>query len=130
MIERLIYRSHAEGLPPEIALAKIFHVSVRKNTRLKITGALGFSGSSYIQLLEGPPPAIDGLLRTIQADTRHSQLKVLLRASAEGRLVPRWSMASIDLARATPKVETLLQADDGLGLTALFATLVHEGVAI
>ena len=130
LIDRLIYRSQAEGVPPETALEPIFRVSVPKNARLEITGALGFTGRSYIQLLEGPGSALDDLLRTLRADPRHSRLRVLLRGPTQSRLLPRWSMARVDLARAAPQVEALLQADDGLGLTALMATLAHDGVTV
>lgn len=128
MIDRLVYSSRAEGLSPEIALETIFRVSVPKNARLDITGALGFTGRRYIQLLEGPGSAVDALLATLQADPRHAQLRVLLRGTTRSRLLPSWSMARLDLARAAPEVEALLNADDGLGLTALMATLAHEGV--
>lgn len=128
MIDRLVYRSQVEGVPAEIALEQIFRVSVRKNARLRITGALGFSGRNYIQLLEGPRPAMDDLLQTLLADPRHSNLRVLLRGSSPRRLLPNWSMARVDLARAAPRLDALLDADDGLGLIALMATLAHEGV--
>ena len=130
MIDRLIYFSRAEEVSPQIALQKIFQVSVPKNAGLAITGALGFTGRNYIQLLEGPRFAIDDLLRTLRADPRHSQLQVMLRGSTQNRLLPNWSMARVDLARAAPEVDALLQARDGLGLTALMATLAHEGVTI
>lgn len=130
MIDRLVYRSQAVGILPEVALERIFRVSVAKNADLHITGALGFSGQNYIQLLEGPPSAIDDLIKTLEADTRHTQLRILLRASSEGRLVSGWAMARANLAGVAPDVEKLLETDDGLGLIALMATLVHEGVAI
>ena len=129
MIDRLVYRSRAADIPPEAALDRIFRVSGPKNSGLGLTGALGFSGQSYIQLLEGPPANLDDLVRTLVADPRHTDLTILLRGSSERRLLPRWSMARVDLARLTPEVETLLQSDDGLGLVALMATLAHEGVA-
>lgn len=129
LIDRLVYRSRAVGIPPEAALERIFRVSAPKNLRLNITGALGFSGQVYIQLLEGPPSAIDDLMRTLEADTRHTQLRILLRGPSQGRLLPGWSMARVNLAKLAPEVETLLEADDGLGLVALMATLAHEGVA-
>ena len=67
-------------------------------------------------------------MRTLKADPRHTDLTVLLRGCSEGRLLPAWSMARVDLALAAPEVETLLKADDGLGLIALMATLAHQGV--
>lgn len=130
MIDRLVYRSRAAALPPEIALDRIFRVSAPKNAGLEITGALGFSGQNYIQLLEGPPKAIDALVRSLTLDARHAQLRILLRASSERRLVPAWSMARTNLSGLAPEVNRLLEIDDGLGLIALMATLAHEGVAV
>lgn len=129
LIDRLVYRSRAVGLSPEVAAEKIFRVSVMKNARAGVTGALGFSKLTYIQLLEGPPAAIDALMETLEADPRHEQLVVLLRSPSERRLVPDWTMARVNLAQLSPKVERLLEAGDGLGLTALMATLAHERLA-
>lgn len=129
MIDRLVYRSRIEDPTPQAALEAIFEVSVPKNARLKITGALGFSGGFFIQLLEGPAPALDDLLGSLGADPRHSHLQVLLRGATRSRLLPAWSMARIDLARAAPEVEHLM-AGDGLGLMALMAAVAHEGIGV
>lgn len=129
MIDRLIYRSRAVGVLPEVALDRILRASVPKNARLNITGALGFSQQTYVQFLEGPTTAIDELVTSLMADPRHAELTVLLRGSSERRLLPSWSMARMDLKMAAPEVEILLQAGDGLGLIALMATFAHEGIA-
>ena len=110
-------------------MERIFRVSVVNNAQAGITGALGFSRLTYIQLLEGPPAAIDELMKTLEADLRHRDLVVLLRGPAERRLVPNWAMARVNLAQLAPKVETLVEHGDGLGLIALLATLSHEGLA-
>lgn len=128
MIDRLVYRSHAVGILPEIALDRIFQSSVPNNARSNITGALGYCGQSYIQLLEGPASAIDELVGVLLADPRHTGLRILLRGFSERRLLPSWSMARVDLAKITPEVETLLDNEDGLGLIALMSTLAHEGM--
>ncbi|KJV38814.1 BLUF domain-containing protein [Brevundimonas sp. KM4] len=128
MIDRLVYRSQVENVPPEVTLERIFRISVPKNARLQITGALGFSGRNYIQLLEGPRPALDDLLQSLRAEPRHSNLRVLLRGSSQRQLLPNWSMARVDLARAAPRLDALLEAGGGLGLVTLMATLAHEGV--
>lgn len=129
MIDRLVYRSRAVGILPEVALDRVFRSSLPKNERLSITGALGFSGLTYVQLLEGPPAAIDELLRTLESDPRHTGLVILMRGASHRRLLPGWSMARVDLARLAPEVETLVKTNDGLGLIALMATLAHEGLA-
>jgi hypothetical protein len=129
LIDRLIYRSRSVGILPEVALDPIFRSSVPRNARLHVTGALGFSQLTYVQLLEGPPSALDELVRLLERDPRHTELTILLRGGSERRLLPNWSMARVNLAKLTPRVETLLKKDDGLGLIALLATLAHEGVA-
>lgn len=129
MIDRLVYRSLAVGTLPEAAIDRIFSSSLLKNKRLGITGALGFSELTYIQLLEGPTSAIDELLRTLESDRRHTGLTILLRGASHRRLLPGWSMARVDLATMAPEVEALVKKNDGLGLIALMATLAHEGLA-
>lgn len=129
MIERLVYRSHAVGILPQVALEKIFESSAPNNRRLEITGALGFSKLTYVQLLEGPPPAIETLLEALRSDPRHTELQILLQARSHRRLLPGWAMARVDLAKMAPEVQAALSADDGLGLMALMATLAHEGIA-
>lgn len=126
-IERLIYRSRALWPAPEAALDSILAVSVANNARFGITGALGFSGDSFVQLLEGTPAALDGLLDKLLADPRHTDLIILLRSPANRRLAPGWSMARADLAEASPRAGDLLARGDGLGLMNLMATLAHRG---
>lgn len=129
MIDRLVYRSRAVGPSPEAELERIFRVSIRKNAEVGITGALGLCQGHYVQLLEGSSDALDGLMITLEADPRHTDIDTLLRGPSETRLVPGWTMARVDLARLTPNVERLVEAGDGLGLIALMATLAHEGLA-
>lgn len=127
MLERLVYRSRAVTPPPMAALDGILAASLRNNARQRITGALGFTGRTYIQLLEGRPEAIDALLEQLRRDPRHADLRVLARGPAAGRLVPGWSMARIDLALLKVEVTALLETADGDGLAALLADLVARG---
>lgn len=126
-MERLVYRSQAV-LEPAVALDSILEASLSNNTRLAITGALGFSGGTYVQLLEGPNDSLDALLRHLYSDTRHTDLTVLDRGSIENRLLPDWTMARIDLVRHAPKITGFLQSGDSLGLIGLIGNLVRGGV--
>lgn len=126
-MERLVYRSRAVWPAPGVALDGILTASVANNALRRITGALGFSGLTYVQLLEGPAESIEALLRQLHADPRHADLTVLVRAETDGRLVPGWTMARIDLAEASPKVGRLLETGDGLALAVLLANLAHQG---
>ena len=126
-LERLVYRSRALDPPPIVALDGILTVSLWNNARQRITGALGFTGRTYIQLLEGPPHAIDALMERLRRDSRHADLRVLRSGAAAGRLVPGWSMARIDLALLDVEVTALLETADGDGLAALLADLTARG---
>jgi hypothetical protein len=129
-LERLVYRSRAVTPAPTAALDGILAVSLRNNGRHRITGALGFTGRTYIQLLEGRSKAIDALMEQLRRDPRHTDLKVLRRGPAAGRLAPGWSMARIDLALLTVEVTALLESADGDGLAALLADLVARGETV
>jgi len=126
-MERLIYRSRAVWPAPEAALDAILATAMSTNAGLSVTGVLGFTGWTYVQLLEGPSGALDLLLERLRADPRHTDLTVLARAPAASRLVPGWTMARVDLAEPAPRVEALLQANDGLALAVLMANLAHQG---
>lgn len=127
MLERLIYQSRACWPTPESALDYILGVSVWKNAKLGVTGALGFTGGHYVQLLEGPPPSLDLLLASLQADPRHAELDILFRVETPRRLLPDWSMARIDLQRYGADTLRSLAHRDGLALTLLLANLVLAG---
>lgn len=126
-LERLVYRSRAVDPPPIVALDGILTVSLWNNARHRITGALGFTGRTYVQLLEGPRDAIAALMERLYGDPRHTDLRVLARGPAAGRLVPGWSMARIDLALLDVEVTALLETADGDGLAALLADLTARG---
>lgn len=127
-MERLIYRSRALLLEPAAALDSILEASVWHNPRLQITGALGFTGLTYVQFLEGPAESLDALLVKLGADPRHGDLTILVRCSAGNRMLPDWTMARIDLAQVAPKVEHLLASGDGLALIGLMGNLERRGV--
>lgn len=107
-LERLVYCSRS--LVPTTSLlviADILAVSHRNNERDSLTGALAISDNWYLQVLEGPTAALDGLLRRLERDPRHCDLMILSRAPAAGRLFSGWSMAS---ARITPALASDLVA--------------------
>lgn len=113
---------------PQDALASILEASLWNNAREGITGALGFSGGHYVQLLEGTTAALDGLLTKLAADPRHQSLAILVREPVERRMLPGWSMARVDLIEHAPKVTRLLESGDGLALINLLGNLARAGV--
>lgn len=112
-LHRMLYASTATNRADSLlGIATILGESQRNNARRDLTGALAAHRGRFIQVIEGPADAIDGLLDRLRRDPRHRDLQVLDRAPVESRSFEGWSMAS---ARVTPTVETLLdRMIDGL----------------
>lgn len=64
----------------------------RNNPRDAITGALICRRDIYLQLIEGPAPAIDALYARILADDRHANVELLLTEGLGERMFPAWAM--------------------------------------
>lgn len=65
------------------------------NARCQITGVLLLAGNCFLQLVEGSPEAIEVLLRRVKADTRHSDLSLLVDEPLRRRSFTHWNMACI-----------------------------------
>lgn len=90
-MQQLIYASRPLGFGSS-ALAEILSVSLVKNAALDITGALICRSDIYLQLLEGPVAAVEGLYESICRDRRHAQVTLLVKGKTPDRLFPDWAM--------------------------------------
>ncbi len=88
---RLIYASQPFGFD-EGALNGILSDARRCNERDDITGALVCRADVYLQLLEGPAPAVEAAYDRIRKDDRHLDVRQLYRRPAVERMFPGWSM--------------------------------------
>ena len=88
---RLIYASRPFGFD-EALLNGILSDARRCNLRDDLTGALICRADVYLQLLEGPQPAVDAAYARIGKDDRHLDIRVLYREPAAERMFPGWSM--------------------------------------
>lgn len=91
MQKRMIYCSQPFGFDNAM-LAGILSQARRNNDQNAITGALICRQDIYLQLIEGPAAAIDGLFEKIREDDRHTKVQVLMQEAASERLFPGWSM--------------------------------------
>lgn len=87
-----IYISQAVGEPSEDDLFDLLEQSRRNNVKKGLTGMLMYGGGTYLQCLEGEPAVVDELLKTIDADPRHTAVKILRRATIASRQFSDWSM--------------------------------------
>ena len=90
-ITQLIYRSQPFGFD-DAMLDGILLQARRNNPRHAVTGALIVRGDIYLQLLEGPEPAITALFGRIASDDRHLAVTPVSRETVATRLFPAWSM--------------------------------------
>lgn len=72
---------------------RIVDVSIARNSELVVSGALMFTGSYFAQRLEGSIEAVNQLMKSIKADTRHRNVRVIDNAPIARREFPHWSMA-------------------------------------
>lgn len=99
-LQRIAYCSDATR--PDLAiqtLAEILAVSDRNNVRDNLTGVLLISKGRFFQVLEGAQQDVDRALRRIEADGRHTNLRLVARQDVATRLFGQWGMVA---ARISP----------------------------
>ena len=90
-LKHVIYTSRPTFFDIEI-LDNILHTSRINNTKWDITGNLIFHSDLFLQLLEGPPDAIDSLYQNILLDNRHTDIFKLRDEITQRRLFASWTM--------------------------------------
>jgi hypothetical protein len=90
---QLCYASHPFGFDSAM-LAGILLDARRCNLRDGITGALICRADLYLQLLEGPEPAVEAAFARICRDDRHLDVRPLTRRTIteNGRMFALWAM--------------------------------------
>ncbi|MGV3579781.1 BLUF domain-containing protein [Brevundimonas sp.] len=106
-LERLLYASTATGRTDNLMnVATILAESDRNNARDGLTGALAAHEGQYLQVVEGQPAVLDGLLRRLESDPRHKDIRLIDRLPIAQRRFEAWTMAN---ARITPPMAGLLE---------------------
>lgn len=88
---------------------QIVGVSRENNHSHGISGALLFDGERFAQLIEGAAADVRPLMRTIEVDLRHTDVRVLFAGQGlDVRLLPRWRTGyceptALDVFDATPE---------------------------
>ncbi|MEJ6397076.1 BLUF domain-containing protein [Yoonia sp. 208BN28-4] len=95
MLRALYFSTAAAGITPADVDAIIAHAK-SANSERGITGALGYNGRNFCQLLEGEEATIRSLLAAIEKDPRHSGFKLLDEKQVQNRKFENWSMKEID----------------------------------
>jgi len=88
---QLVYASKPFGFEAA-TLNAILSDARRLNPANAITGALICRDDLYLQLLEGPEPAVQATYARITEDDRHVEVQHLVTRPIEKRLFPDWAM--------------------------------------
>jgi hypothetical protein len=86
------YLSSAIAMWTEEELEVLLRDVRASNARVDVTGVLLYSGGSFIQTLEGPEAAVEGVLARVTKDPRHQGVLVVLRGEITDRAFAGWSM--------------------------------------
>ncbi|MBU0550449.1 EAL domain-containing protein [Myxococcota bacterium] len=94
----VIYVSEAATSMDSEALGQILSVSRQKNKQKGVTGFLIYQRGYFLQMLEGREEVVSALMERLAADSRHKDVKVVIRGQRSRRLFNDWSMGFWDMS--------------------------------
>lgn len=110
----IIYVSTATEQLSSSQLRDLLTDARQRNHGLGLTGLLLYAHERFIQVLEGPEPAVREVFESIQSDIRHKNIDTLRLESKEDRHFPDWRMdfRSLDASDVTlPAISHFLEPD-------------------
>jgi hypothetical protein len=106
---RLIYRSIcSSSFLPNEDLRALVERSADNNRGEGITGLLLLSGERFLQVLEGPSPAVNCLFGRIMRDTRHHDVELISFEQIGPTYFDEWNMYLVDLFDLSKQPRELL----------------------
>jgi hypothetical protein len=94
---QMVYVSVAAHAFDDVKLRALLALARDNNRRAGITGALLHQEGSFLQVLEGPPEAVEPLFVKIGRDPRHQRVTLLARSELAEANFPDWSMGFVDV---------------------------------
>ncbi|MCR9257832.1 MAG: BLUF domain-containing protein [Alphaproteobacteria bacterium] len=95
MLFRYVYSADSDPDLTDSDVRHLVQVSQRNNALYGITGVLIWTGSSFVQVLEGTRSAVKNTLVRIGADPRHLGIHEISSQWVERRIFPAWSMQGV-----------------------------------
>jgi len=113
-----VYRSTMRPGLADADIASILESSRRHNQALGLSGMLLQGRGRFIQVLEGPGPAVDRTYRRILSDVRHRDVVLVYDGANEPRRFTDWAMgfAHIEPYAHLASVSHFMQLDEALDL--------------
>lgn len=92
-IRCLVYNSSATEDLPESELFRILETAQTRNRANGVSGMLLYHEGVFLQVLEGPPEAVEETYRRNLRDRRHHGILPLIDKAVSARSFPSWSMS-------------------------------------
>ena len=89
---QLVYKSTATRDMTNADLRELLQQARSNNEERGITGLLLYVNGRFLQVLEGPESAVRDLFNTIEGDSRHTSVEMLLTTHTAERTFPDWKM--------------------------------------
>lgn len=102
-IRQIIYVSSSIQELAEEALHSLLVQARRNNEKNDVTGLLFYHLGIFLQVLEGPPEAIEQLFSKISDDSRHKRVIILLDEMLDSRDFENWRMGYANVKQNPPE---------------------------
>lgn len=89
----LVYYSSATRAFDDLALTELLIKSRGNNNVANVTGMLLYKDGNFMQILEGEEAVVHKLYQTIEQDSRHKDIVVVINEPVADREFSDWSMA-------------------------------------
>jgi hypothetical protein len=94
---QLVYHSRrTPGTTDEVVVDHVALLSAAKNRLLGITGRLWYGPTRFVQVIEGPPDAVDAVFESIGRDFRHSDVRCCCRGEIATRTFDSWTFVAME----------------------------------
>lgn len=110
VLRQLAYTSLTRDRVSRTGILDILRTSRAHNVPRGVTGALLYADGAFLQVIEGPPDAVDEVYGRIRQDPRHDRVMTLLDAAVETRAFPEWPMGLLRIGDVSDDVQPSLRA--------------------
>jgi hypothetical protein len=129
ILSRLLYVSRCafgmqQGPARDAKVREIAAQAARRNAAVSLTGTLLYVNDSFVQVLEGPPKAVERTFEAICCDFRHEDVKLIDLVPVKERVFCDWNMAVLGVDGET----TLTTRDDLEEIRFLVGVNAREAV--
>jgi hypothetical protein len=127
MLSHLVYVSVRKPNCTEEEIENILAACKRNNAGLDITGVLLYSGTHFLQYLEGDYKEISGLYEKIKKDDRHKNVVLITTGPIKERTFPTWEMGSKKINEGKVEFQTDIDKEEAKTFQDIMSGKNQEG---